>query len=149
LYRMAAPSSAEVLLTLEELAGEVFISTLRWPTAEIVNGDVELFCGRVRVRVAMADRLGLERLHCTRIGLALLDEPAPLRCQVAASRCLRYLGGLSELTRANDALLTLREIIFNVFINATRDPGLDREQILRELFLAIRDELRMYDRSRS
>ena len=57
------PDRADRVGHLEELAGEVFISTLRWPTAEILNGDVELFCGRVRVRVAMADRLGLERLH--------------------------------------------------------------------------------------
>jgi hypothetical protein len=90
----------------------------------------------------------LDGADLTRIGLAL-DEPAPLRVQICASRCLRYLGGLPELTRANDALLTIRQIIFGVFVNAEWDPGLDREQILRELFLAIRDELRMYDRSRS
>jgi hypothetical protein len=54
---------------------------------------------------------------------------------------VRYLGGLSELTRANDALLTIREILFNVCVNSILDPGLD------ELCLAVIEELRMYDRS--
>jgi hypothetical protein len=58
-----APSSAEVLMTLEEVAGAVFTSILHWPTAETRSGDVELFCDRVRIRVALADRLGLDRLH--------------------------------------------------------------------------------------
>jgi hypothetical protein len=83
----------------------------------------------------------------TRIGLAL-DEPAPMRVQVCAARCLRYLGALPDLTRANDALLAIREILFNVCINATWAPGLDRDQIIRELCLAVIEELRMYDRSR-
>jgi hypothetical protein len=78
-----------------------------------------------------------------RIGL-VLDEPAPMRVKVCAARCRRFIDTLPEPNKAGDAFLVIRQLLFAICADAYWPPTIDRDQTVRNLVLAVVDELHMH-----
>jgi hypothetical protein len=56
---------------------------------------------------------------------------------------------LPEATRAADTLLSIREHLFGIARDAYWPPTIDRDQTIRNLALAVIEELRMYEAQQS